>query len=252
MNDRPRGLPSGERSLLFSLRKQSHDATVADLKRGLRLLDIARALGAAPHAEPPPTQYRWRAGADARGPVFAFDNQQGAHLELDMAGDEIIGLAYGLDSARGPTHNGGRSYFLALTQDVPEALRERLSTLAAAFCPAGAETPWVTAALWSESGQICTPDTWDAFLHHGGWILEPLLMDPPAALRGYQRVFGLKDAQTQFAMALHARREALAPGEWLLLSRADYEQIVATGHAGLKHCNDILREQKIHQPYSPS
>ena len=225
------------------IEKVVHDMTVAQLMRGAMLHDLLRCVLLA------------RGTADASGLRRDGANlvQQDAGRELVLALTEAHATAVFHDetSPRSPGASGGAFHFGALTKEVPPARLRTLERLAVALRPAGAPAPWVTAVLWSENGKLCTPGTWSNFLAHGGWMIEPLLMDPRSALRGYQRTHRLRDAHIDLLGKLLERRSAAAE-EWLVLERAEFDLLLGSGRNGFAQINDILLHFKIHTPYRPS
>lgn len=228
-------------TLLFGLAAQTQSMTVDDLRNGLLLVDILRAVVAARGGETPDFGYNTQLS------MLSYRTTS-EHVHLDMREREIIGLIYSANSSRSPLNTNGRSYFAALTTPIPESLRERLNLVSAVFKQKQDTVPWITTALWSEHGQLTTPGSWDSFLEHGGWTLERLLMDHRSALRGYQRVYGLTERQTALAASIFERKTA-RPRDWVLLTEADFADLIADGHAGLATSTNLFLNYRIHQPY---
>lgn len=225
------------------IEKVVHDTTVAQLMRGALLHDLLHCVLIA------------RGTADWSGL-----RRDGAHLVQQSAGRELVlaltethavAVFHDETSPRSPGRSGADSQFGALTKEVPSARFRTLERLAVSLRPAGAVAPWVTTILWSESGKLCTPGTWSNFLAHGGWMIEPLLMDPRSALRGYQRTHRLRDAHIDLLGRLLERRSA-AGEDWLVLERAEFDLLLGSGRTGFAQINDILLHLKIHTPYRPS
>jgi hypothetical protein len=228
-------------TLLFGLAAQTQPITVENLRNGLLLVDILRAVVAARGGETPDFGY-----ATQLNMLTYRTNTE--HVHLDMREQEVIGLIYSANSSRSPLNTNGRSYFTALTTPIPEPLHERLNLISAIFKQKPDAAPWITTALWSEHGQLTTPGSWDSFLEHGGWTLERLLMDHRSALRGYQRVYGLTERQTALAASIFERKAA-RPRDWVLLTEADFAELIADGHAGLTASTNLFLNNRIHQPY---
>lgn len=228
-------------TLLFGLAAQTQPLTVDDLRAGLLLIDILRAVVAVRGGEAPDFGYSTQLN-------MLTCRTSSEHLHVDMRGPEIIGLIYSANSSRSPLNTNGRSYYAALTTPIPESLHERLALISAVFKQKNDSIPWITTALWSEQGQLTTAGSWDSFLEHGGWTLERLLMDHRSALRGYQRVYGLTDRQTALAASIFERRIA-RPRDWVLLTEADFQELIADGHAGLAASTNLFLSNRIHQPY---
>ncbi len=232
-------------ALLFGVDKVTHDIRVAQLHDGRLLMELVRAV------------VLMRDGAQAaldfavREQTLIFREPSGSHGEIDLDGDNALGLFYSPASTRDPARHNGRSYFTPLTHNIPKPLRYPMERLAISFKQGTDDTPWITTAVWSERGQLVTPGSWDSFLEHGGWIIERLFMEAKPALRGYQRRYSLSDAHLAFVESLHARKLA-RPKEWLLLSQEDVEALVSSGHSGLQASSDALVALHIHQPYRPS
>lgn len=232
-------------ALLFGVDKVTHNMRVAQLHDGRLLMELVRAV------------VLMRDGAQAaldfvvREQTLIIRETTGAHGEIDLDGDNALGLFYSPASTRDPARHNGRSYFTPLTHNIPKPLRYPMERLAISFKQGSDNTPWITTAVWSERGQLVTPGNWDSFLEHGGWIIERLFMEAKPALRGYQRRYALSDTHLALVESLHARKLA-RPKEWLLMSQDDVDALFSSGHPGLQASSDALVALHIHQPYRPS
>jgi hypothetical protein len=228
-------------AILFGTTAHTHDISVQQLRDGLFLVDVLRAILAAKGGVTPDLGFQTQASV-----LAVRTNTERAHV--NMRYNDIVGLFYSASSSRSPQNNNGRSYYNALTTPIPEARRADLALIGEVFRQHGDTTPWITTALWSENGQLVTPGSWTSFMEHGGWMIERLLMEHRSALRGYQRVYGLTDTQVGLAASIYGRRMA-RPRDWLLLTEEDFQALIADGHAGLQSSTHLLLNQRIHQPY---
>jgi hypothetical protein len=230
---------------MISIDKRQHPNGANQLREGVLLMDLVRAVHAVRHATPPEFNLRWN---DA---LLEHQGENGDKALLDFSGSDVIGLAYAVNSPRNPAINAGRDYFQALTSGIPASLNPALERLAISFKQTEARLPWVTAAIWSENGVLTTPGSLESFCEHAGAAVERLLIDYKAALRGYQRNLGLSATHAALIESIFERKRAKT-GDWLLLTEEDFASLIAEGHAGLQLTNEIFIANRIHQPYRPN
>ena len=230
--------------LLLGLEKTTHVLTIAEMHRGALLLDLVRCvlMTRDGHATGLPLHHQGR---------LFVQNEPGRELALDLEDTAVAAVLHDAQSVRSPARHAGHSFFAALTATAPRARMRTIERIAVGLRPLGAAAPWITTVLWSEGKHLCTPGSWSDFLANGGWMIEPLFMDPRSALRGYQRTHALSDAHMQLITSLLQRRLETT-NEWLLLEREDYDALLSSGQHGFITANDLLLKLKIHNPYRPS
>jgi len=229
---------------LYGIEKRTHTFTVMQMQRGLLLHDLLRCALLAQGSTD-------SIGMQRDGSLLV-QQRDGRHLALEITERYAVALVHDAASARSPLNNGGRSAYSLLVREVPRARMRTIERLAVGLHPPAASEPWATAVLWSEADLLCTPGSWSSFLAHGGWMIEPLLMEPRSALRGYQRAHHLRDGLVTALTSLFERRTQAQPEQWIVLERSEFDILLYAGRRNFTAANEILLNLKIHAPYRAS
>jgi hypothetical protein len=220
-----------------------HPTTITELHRGVMLFDLVRCALLAREKEDSLALRR-------EGPLFV-QRMDGREIVMELTPTSAAAVIHDDSSLRSPGRSGRTSLFDEMQRAAPPARRRVLERLGTGMRPPASERPWATTLLWNEGEHLCSPGTWSDFLAHGGWMLEPLTMEPLSALRGYQRAHGLRDTVVELIAALHERRMR-SPGEWIVIERGECDLLLSHNARRFAAANEILLALHIHAPYKPS
>lgn len=112
----------------------------------------------------------------------------------------------------------------------------------------GVSLPAVTSAFWSniESDLTESCETWNAVFEHGASLIGKELLPTATALHAWSVDMDLPPSDSEFLWELFERRSTVPDGQITLIAeQKDYLQRIARGSAGLRACQEALREIQV-------
>ncbi|MBI1258287.1 MAG: hypothetical protein GC204_12510 [Chloroflexi bacterium] len=174
------------------------------------------------------------------GDLFLLNNSMGARGAIRF-GEPFVGVFSDVNSPRNPyrTQDDYRwqSFFERASASILEiAFAEPLHYMLDDY--KGKVTPIITAAIWSDNGQLTSDDEWKEVVRHGGRLMSPYLADFGRALKQIAENYQFS-AELSLLTRLYKRRVTL--DEDFLLTENDQKDLFSQGDAGKNESENLLK-----------
>ncbi len=159
-----------------------------------------------------------------RAPDFAAENSwdgqnynvqdsQGSRGTISFHRDGVVGAFFMADCDRDPFRGGVLIPPRDLLEGAPKSLRDLAESEAFQYLLQeydGETRPIVTAAFWGESntGPLCSIETWPETLEHGACLVELVMLGPQAAMEERIKEYRFSKSEVELIWTVFGRRMA--------------------------------------------
>lgn len=145
------------------------------------------------------------------GMNYSVQNSMGSRGTITFSGDKVVGVFFDEDSPRNP-FNADTGYDLDnLLKGIPTDLRSLAQEEALQYVLQeykGKDVPVITAAFWSEGGDLAAAEPWPQVFNHGAHLIRIQLMDTEEALARWKEEYEMSPLQVTLARSLYKRKMA--------------------------------------------
>ncbi len=156
-------------------------------------------------------------GWDGRN--YLLNDHAGTIGTVTFGEDGLVGVFFDAKSPRSPFVSGKPYSIDPLVAGMPPALRKLAEEEALQYMiqeHEGADVPIITAAVWSERGEVVAAEPWDEVRENGGHVVRFQCMDADGALAEWGSDMSLSPEQLALARTLYERKLALGDARYTM------------------------------------